>query len=259
MAFKDHFSRQSTGYGLYRPHYPAELFACLADLCRRHDLAWDCGCGTGQAAHGLSQHFKSVIATDASAAQIDKAVPADRVEYQVAPAEQSGLASASVDLVLVAQALHWFDFEAFYREVRRVCRADAVLAAVTYGLMRVNPEIDQIIDHLYVDLLGGDWPAERQHVDNGYQSIPFPFPRLADQNITMSAEWDFDHCFGYLETWSAVQRYRQRTGHCPLAEVADPLLAAWGDREQVRQLSWPISLLLGQVSSSAVDPVGLNG
>lgn len=245
--FKDHFSRQSTGYSHYRPNYPDELFAFLASLCRQPVQAWDCGCGTGQAAHGLIRHFKSVVATDASSAQIAKAAVGAGIEYRVATAEKSGLDEASVDLVLVAQALHWFDFDAFYREVRRVCRPGGVLAAIAYGLIRINPSIDRVIDHLYVDLLGDDWPPERKHIDNAYTSIPFPFELLPGKEFVMQAEWLFDHCLGYLETWSAVQNYRQRNGCCPVSLVADDLLAAWGDREQAHSVSWPLHPLLGKV------------
>jgi SAM-dependent methyltransferase len=245
--FKDHFSKQSTGYSRYRPNYPEELFAFLASLCRQPVKAWDCGCGTGQAAHGLVRHFKSVVATDASEAQIEKAAAGDGITYRVATAEASGLDDDSVDLVLVAQALHWFDFDMFYREVRRVCRPGGVLVAIAYGLMRINPEIDRVIDRLYVDLLGDDWPPERKHIDNAYETIPFPFAPLPGKGFAMLAEWSFDHCLGYLKTWSAVQNYREREENCPVSLVADEILDAWGDREQVLHVSWPLHLLLGKV------------
>ncbi len=244
--FKDHFSQQSSGYSVYRPSYPQELFSYLATLCPGHKLAWDCGCGSGQAALALIRHFDRVIATDGSTAQIEKAVPAEGVEYRVATAESSRLADGSVDLILVAQALHWFEFDLFYEEVRRVSRPEAVLAAVTYGLMRINPEIDQVIDRLYFNLLGKYWPAERRHVDNGYTSVPFPFPSTPVKEFVMQAAWSLEHCLGYLATWSAVQQFRQATAECPVKMIEDELRAAW--RNEVYVVTWPLQMLLGRVS-----------
>ena len=248
--FKDHFSRQSTGYGLYRPHYPDELFHKLAALSAGHQRVWDCGCGTGQAAHGLARHFEQVVATDASAKQIGQAVPHERIDYRVASAESSGLDDSSVDLVLVAQALHWFEFDRFYEEVSRVSRNGGILAVVAYGLLRIDDRIDPVVDHLYHDLLGEYWPAERRHIDNGYSSIPFPFRRLPVEEMVLQADWSFDHFCGYLETWSAVQRYRDDRGRCPIAGVQNALQSAWGDRSDICTIRWPLYLLIGQVDQS---------
>lgn len=245
--FKDHFSSQSQGYSLFRPHYPDELYASVASYCKRHQLAWDCGCGTGQASHGLIRHFAKVIATDGSSAQIERAVADEKIEYRVATAEASGIAAATVDLVLVAQALHWFDFDRFYQEVERVGRPGGVLAAIAYGLMRIAPGIDSLIDRLYYDLLGSCWPPERAYIDNGYRSIPFPFPLLPLGNFEMSAEWSCEHCLGYLETWSAVQRYREQNSECPVALIAGDLRAAWGSPSARRRVCWPLYGKVGRI------------
>jgi len=119
---KDHFSSASGRYAAYRPDYPAALFAWLADQCVERDTAWDCATGSGQAALGLAPHFSRVIATDASAEQIRHAEIHPAIAYRVAPAEASGLADRSVDLVTVAQAAHWFDLPRFYAEVTRVLK-----------------------------------------------------------------------------------------------------------------------------------------
>ena len=114
MSWKDHFSHASDDYRRWRPGYPDELFAWLAAMAPSRAVAWDCATGSGQAAGGLAAHFARVVATDASAAQVAEAEAFGRVEYRVAPAEDSGLPDASVDLVTVAQALHWFEFERFF-------------------------------------------------------------------------------------------------------------------------------------------------
>src|ERR1043165_5287441 len=126
-AFKDHFSTQSQDYARYRPDYPPSLFQWLASLTSAHALAWDVGTGSGQAALALADHYRRVVATDAAEAQLRHAVAHERVTYKGMPAENTDLGNASVDLVTVAQALHWFDFDRFYREVQRVLRPGGLI------------------------------------------------------------------------------------------------------------------------------------
>jgi SAM-dependent methyltransferase len=245
--FKDHFSSQSAAYTRYRPTYPPELFAWLAGLTRRHELAWDCGCGSGQAAIGLAPYYQTVVATDPSPQQIENAVPHERVRYAMAPAEDSGLDPASIDLVVAAQALHWFDFDRFYAEVRRVAVSGGVVAAISYGEVRVEGEPDRVVSHFYHDLIGSYWPPERHYVDEHYSTIPFPFARIATPPFAMETEWELEHLVGYLGTWSAVKEYERKLGVDPLALIAEELSAAWGDPRQVRRISWPLALLVGRV------------
>ena len=113
MIFKDHFSAHAAGYAKFRPRYPNELFAYLASISPSRKRAWDCATGNGQAAIALARQFDGVIASDASAKQIENAPIDQRVEYYVAAAEESGLESHSIDLITVAQALHWFDLSKF--------------------------------------------------------------------------------------------------------------------------------------------------
>jgi SAM-dependent methyltransferase len=207
-TFKDHFSANAIGYAASRPDYPAELFAFLAGTVDRHELAWDCATGNGQAARGLAAHFRAVVATDASARQIENALPRRGVSYRVAPAEMSGLAAASVDLLTVAQAVHWFDLPLFYAEVERVLRPGGVLALWCYERLRVDPAIDPLIESFYMDTLGPYWPPERRWVESGYRDLPFPFAELPVPAFEMRAEWTLDQVLGYVATWSALQAYR---------------------------------------------------
>ncbi|MGI9263346.1 MAG: class I SAM-dependent methyltransferase, partial [Gammaproteobacteria bacterium] len=178
MQFKDHFSARSTVYARYRPSYPVALFRWLAESSPGRQCAWDSATGNGQAAIGLAQWFDSVVASDASERQIEDARPHASVTYLVSPSEETTLHDQSVDLVLVAQALHWLDVDAFYREVRRVSRADALIAVCSYSLARIDSRIDSIVDHFYGDVLGDYWPAERRHVDTHYLDLPFPFEQI---------------------------------------------------------------------------------
>lgn len=246
-GFKDHFSHNSSAYRNYRPGYPEELFAWLSNQCLQHNVAWDCGCGTGQSALMLIPYFKQVVATDPSFEQIRNAVKHPDIDYRVMPAEQTDLESTSIDLIVVAQALHWFDFEQFYREVRRVAGDGCLLAAITYDLLRISEEIDLVIDHFYHQIIGPFWPPERKHVDALYQSIPFPFDKLATPDFVTQEQWSLLHLLGYLNTWSAVKEYRKQHTTSPLELVMDELAAVWGDPEQTRLITWPITIRLGRV------------
>lgn len=244
--FKDHFSTQSAGYSRFRPRYPAELFSALAELTPGRELVWDCATGTGQAAVELARHFDRVVATDASAAQLAKAQEHPKVEYRVATAETSGLTAGSVDLVTVAQALHWFDLDRFYDEVRRVARPGGVLAVWTYNLLQITPEVDTVVRRYHDEEMEADWPPERHLVDSGYTSLPFPFPKLPVPDIPMEADWTLDGLIGYLGTWSAIQRYRRRTGEDPLPRFAAEVTEAWGEAE-TRRARWPLTVWAGTV------------
>lgn len=245
--FKDHFSAAATDYTRYRPSYPPALFAWLAGLTAAHERAWDCGCGNGQAAIELVEHYRMVEATDPSAEQIAQAAPHERIRYGVAPAEASGLATASCDLIVVAQALHWFDFARFYTEVRRVAQPGAVLAALSYGEVRVAGAADAPVARFYRETIGPCWPPERRYVDERYATIPFPFPEIVAPAFAMEVDWTLPHLLGYFGTWSAVKAYRQRHGRDPLVPLAEELAALWGDPAEVRRIGWPLALRVGRV------------
>jgi SAM-dependent methyltransferase len=245
-TFKDHFSTQAGDYGRFRPDYPEALFAFLAELAPSRQLAHDVATGNGQGARQLARQFRRVIATDASAAQIAEAAPHPAIDFRVATAEASGLDDASVDLITVAQAAHWFDMRRFNLEARRVLRPSGVLALWCYGLMRVSPAVDAVVLRLYADILGDDyWPPERKLVESGYAGLPFPFERLAAPSFAIARAWSLPHLLGYLGTWSAVAAFRQRNGTDPLALVADDLASAWGDAAE-RRVAWPLTLLVGR-------------
>jgi SAM-dependent methyltransferase len=220
MTFKDHFSGHADGYEAFRPTCPPDLFDDLASLAPSHDLAWDCATGNGQAAYGLTPHFRAVIATDASAGQVAQARPHERVRYLVSPAERSPLADRSVDLVTAAQALHWIDLPCFYDEVRRVCRPGAVLACWCDQLHAIDPQVDGVVCRYYAETVGPYWPPERLLVEAGYRTLPFPFEELDPASFRMSLRWDLARLMGYLGTWSSSQRYQADRGRDPLARIS---------------------------------------
>ncbi len=246
-SFKDHFSGRAGEYTRYRPGYPVALFDWLSGQVIRHETAWDCGCGNGQAAVELAPYFRQVMATDPSRQQIEKALPHERISYSVATAEESGLEAESIDLIVVAQALHWFDFERFYREVRRVADPDGLLAAISYGEVSVEGTPDKVVSHFYHDIIGPFWPPERRYVDEGYRNIPFPFAEIETPDFEMQAFWTLEQLNGYLGTWSAVKEYELTKGENPLDVIGAELQSAWPDPEQPRRVSWPLALRVGRV------------
>lgn len=242
---RDHFSGHAVDYARFRPGYPEALFDWIAAQTPNHDLAWDCGCGNGQATEPLARRFARVIGTDLSEQQVAQANPNPRIEYRVAPAERSGLSEASVDVVTVAQALHWFDFEAFYAEVRRVVKPGGLIVAWTYQLLRGEPAINASLDDFYRNTLGPYWPAERQWVDLAYRGMPFPFESLEVPDFEIRLEWSLTDLAAYLGTWSATRRYIAGTGCDPIPPLAERLASVWGEGR--REIIWPIAMKAGRV------------
>ncbi len=243
-----HFSRDPLAYAAFRPRYPEDLFTWLAGQVKRHALAWDCATGTGQVASGLARHFARVVATDLSAAQVAAAPPHPRIEYRAAPAHESGLAAGTVDLVTVAQALHWIEPESFYAEARRVAAIGAAIAAWTYGLPAVAPEVDRLLGHFYREVVGEFWSAERVHVERGYADLPFPFQPLAAPRFTIEASLDLPALLGYVGTWSATRRYLEARGEDPVPELGKALADSWGEPGAARPVRWPLVMRAGRLA-----------
>lgn len=247
MTFKDHFSRLAGQYCEFRPSYPAALFQYLAGLCPQRRSAWDCACGSGQASLPLAAHFDNVMATDASPQQIAAAAPGPGVTYRVASAQQSGIETDSVDLVTVAQALHWFDLDAFYPEVVRVLKTGGVLAVWTYGVLHIEGhDVDRLVQEFYTDIVGPWWPPERRLVDDGYRTLSFPFAELTPPRFDMQVSWERARLLGYLRTWSATGRYVEHVGRDPVEELETRLAPFWSDPHSVRTVSWPLALRVGR-------------
>lgn len=248
MSFQDHFSAQASRYARARPSYPPALFAELARLAPGRALAWDAGSGNGQAAVALAALFEQVVATEPSASQLAQATSHPRVSYHQAAETAPMLAPASVDLMTVAQAAHWFDRSAYYAEVRRVARPRAIVALWTYALCAITPELDAAVQRFYDEVVGPYWPPERIHVVEGYRRFEFPFEELRFPAVEMELEWDLDAFVDYIATWSAVGRYRTEKGSDPIPALRTTLLPLWGEPALPRRVAWPLTGRLGRVS-----------
>lgn len=246
--FKDYFSTASDDYKLYRPQYPQTLYQFLADIAPARELAFDVGCGNGQASRALARHFQQVHASDASAAQISQAMPHQNVHYHVSPAETINAADTSVDLITVAQAIHWFQHDQFFAEVDRALKPDGILAIWGYQFLYTDTELDALIEHFHSQVIGPYWPPERALLDSGYTRITFPYPRQDTPQFQMSARWRFSHLIGYLNTWSAVKQYEKALGKNPIELHFHELESAWGDLDQEKEIYWPLILYVGKKS-----------
>ena len=245
-TFHDHFSQVSRRYADYRPHYPAALFDYLATLVPRSATVWDCAAGNGQATLDLAARFDKVIATDASPEQIASATLRHNVEYRVALAEQSELPDASIDLITVAQALHWFNLSRFFTEAKRVLKPGGFLAVWVYAANQLqNKAANQIVQDFYSNVVGPYWPPERRMTETGYRTIPFPFLEIGLPLFRMEASWTLNQLLGYFSTWSATNRYIKANSRNPLQPLAASLAKVWGDPNSPQQVVWPLALRIG--------------
>lgn len=223
----DNFSESSSLYKKFRPDYPDALYNYLLSLVDSTHKAWDCGTGNGQVAVMLAQHFKEVKATDISQQQLDAATKLDNIEYKACRAGQTPFEDNSFDLITVAQAVHWFDFEAFYTEVQRVAKPQAILAVWGYGLLKITDEIDAYIQDFYNQIIAAYWNVERKYIDEAYQTIPFPFDEIETPTFSITKEWKLKDLEGYLNTWSAVKRYKKTIGENPVDKLITQLSKVW--------------------------------
>jgi ubiquinone/menaquinone biosynthesis C-methylase UbiE len=243
---KDNFSKQASGYAKYRPNYPNELFQEVLQQIDQFDNAWDVGTGNGQVAQSLSNYFKNVFATDISEKQIQQAVLKSNIQYSIASAEHTSFPADYFNLITVAQAIHWFQFEAFYTEVKRVAKKNAAIAIWGYGLLKISKEIDEHIQSFYTETIGPYWDPERKLIDQEYKTIPFPFEVISTPSFAMEYHWTLSDLEGYLNTWSSVQHFIRQNGTNPVPILIKELAGLWRS-EEIKKITFPIFLKLGRI------------
>jgi SAM-dependent methyltransferase len=244
---KDNFSSESDNYAKYRPTYPAIFFDYLNSILPSKKKAWDCGTGNGQVAYELAKTFDCVFATDISQSQINNALQADNINYSVQPAEETNFEKDQFDLIVIAQAIHWFDFERFFEEVRRTAKRGGIICAVGYGRIEVSKQIDLRITHFYQEIIGAYWDKERKYVDEHYETIPFPFNEIQAPRFVNKLQWTRERLLGYLNTWSAVNHFIKRNGYNPVDQFEHELDGYW-DNGQTKEVRFPLILRIGQLT-----------
>lgn len=239
---KDNFSHNSGAYAQFRPAYPDEFFIFLETILTGKERVWDCATGTGQVAGKLVDLFDEVYATDLSENQLKNAVSHPKILYSQQIAEQTNFPAQYFDCITVGQAVHWFDFEKFYAEAKRVLKPNGLIVILGYGNIQIeNPEIQKAVTKLYAKILGNYWDAERRYIDEAYQTIPFPFEEIPHPEFTIKHTWNRDQLLGYLNTWSAVKHYKDKHEINPI----DLLLPELPDFETA-EISFPILLRIGK-------------
>ncbi|NLU62697.1 methyltransferase domain-containing protein [Rhodococcus sp. HNM0563] len=246
-AGRNWFDHGGQAYAQFRPEYPAELAEFFVSLAPATDLAVDVGCGNGQLTVQLASRFDVVIGVDPSADQIANARLHDRVRYLQAPAETLPVQDRSAALITAAQAAHWFDRPAFYREVRRIAVDDAVLVLVSYGVTKLDPDLDERFQHFYRTEIGPYWPEERKLVDSGYADIDFPFEERPAPPMQIRTQWDLNGMLGYISTWSAVRKAAEAGKSEVLESFAADLADLWGDPATTREFTSPVNMRVGTI------------
>ena len=242
---KDLFSAQANTYARYRPVYPAALFDHILQFVDEKDTAWDCATGNGQAAIALAPHFKKVIATDISEKQLSLARTHPNIQYQISAAEQTNFPDNLFNLITVAQAYHWLNFNSFEKEVKRVAKKGAVIAVWGYNLFSTNdPAADALIKKFYTEIVGPYWDKERKYVDNNYNSVPFNFSPLPAKQFFIKSEWSKDDVIGYLNSWSSVQHFIDTNKYNPVDNIISELALLWKDTKLV---TFPLFLKLAKI------------
>ena len=242
---KDNFSKQAVDYSKFRPQYPEEMIEYIISFVNNKSTALDIATGNGQVAHKLSAYFKKVYATDISQKQLDNAIQAENVSYSKESAENTSFENQKFDLIVVAQAVHWFDFEVFYKEIYRILKPDGVFAVMGYGLFSTNKDSDKILRHFYYNIIGPYWDAERKYLDENYETIPFPFEEIPTEKFENQFTWTFETLIGYLQTWSSVQHYISKNKQNPIDLIYDDLKVSWQKND--KKVVFPLLLRIGKL------------
>lgn len=249
---QSHFANVANQYASFRPTYAPDLLQALVALTGNHTypapiVALDIAAGSGQATLHLAEYAQNVIASDLALSQIASMPAHPRIQRYVARAEASGLPDHSIDLVTVAQSMHWFDIDAFHREVYRILKPNGIIAVWTYALLSGTPELTDIVQRIYHHTTPW-WPADRAHVDNHYANLAFPYQRIDFTPPPMVMHYTLEQLLGYLRTWSGVQRYLKDQGHDPVSLFMGEFIDAWGDTSQSLPFTFDLTMLVGRTT-----------
>ena len=246
MDHRKLFNQDSTLYASVRPSYPDRLFEYLSVCCQQHQAAWDCACGNGQAAIGLTGYFDAVFATDISQQQIANAIQHPNVIYSVQPSESTAFHDEQFDIVCIAQALHWFDLDQFWPEVKRVLKPGGLFAAWGYSWFSISAPLDHSIQEEVLEFLRPYWPEQNKLLWDHYRNLSFPFDPIQPPTIEMDVEWDLQQLFGYLRSWSATRHWLKENGETQFHKAYQCAKAVWGDEKAKKTVKMDFCLVVGR-------------
>lgn len=242
----DNFSQQAEYYSKYRPAYPKKMYDFIFRHVQKKQTAWDCGTGSGQVASYLADYFKKVFASDISTEQLSFAPQKEQIIYKNVPAEDTGFPAGVFDLITVAQAIHWFDFDRFYREVNRTARDGATLAVIGYGIIQINERLNPIIERFYDYAFGNYFGENRAYIDKHYQTILFPFEEIKTPMFSTTLAWKLKDLEGYVNSWSSVQKFKEQEGFNPADDFIEEVKSVWGF-EEVKEVIFPVFMRMGRI------------
>lgn len=246
MEYRDLFNINSELYSKARPQYPRELYEYLNSICSEHKLAWDCACGNGQVSKDLIKYFEKVYATDISENQIKNAPKIEGVEFLVQSSELTDFKDNSFDLICVAQALHWFDYDKFWPEVKRILKKEGIFAAFGYSWFSIEENIDLIIKEEVLEKINDYWAPQNKILWEHYRKISFPFIKLDTPNIEMVVEYDLNELFAYMQSWSATRLYIEKNGYDFYFKAYEKVKEIWGEQADKKKIKMDFCLLVGK-------------
>lgn len=159
-SFQPRFGHAAAEFERYRPEYPPTLFERIlaAVPADRRERTVDLGAGTGKATRALLPHFREVIAVEPDpgmAAKLKEDLPT--VIVHNITAEDFSQPPSTVDLVTIANALHWMDAPRVFANVHGWLRPDAIFAVFDRPLPKTTPAIDDIM----LAEMRGPWKPHR--------------------------------------------------------------------------------------------------
>ncbi|KAJ4771546.1 S-adenosyl-L-methionine-dependent methyltransferases superfamily protein [Rhynchospora pubera] len=254
------FDKTAEQYAQRRPGYPKEWFSMLASLTPEHKVAWDAGSGSGQAAISVAEHYDQVIATDVSATQLKHAAEHPKVRYLHTPISTSEdeLVSKlggdnSIDLIISATAVHWFDLPFFYSVANRVLKKPhGIIAVWTYGIDMQH--LKNSSKMLLEAVLPYSDPRTR-HLLEGYKKLPFPFESVgygsegSPVELSMEIEMTLVEFVKSLKTVSAFVKAEEQGVELFSDEILKEMKKEWGGTTGRRKFSSISYMLVGKPKS----------
>ena len=191
MIPAERFSNRVSDYVSGRPGYPDAAVFWLAETfgIDRSAAVADVGAGTGISAELFLRHGFTVVALEPNDAMREAAIARlgsdPRFRAVAAPAEATTLPGSSIDVVVAAQAFHWFDRAAFREECRRILRPKGVVALL-WNVRRVGGSPFAVAYEALLRDFGTDYLAVRHENVTDEELAAFfggPFERRAFDNV----------------------------------------------------------------------------
>jgi len=233
---------QAEMYREFRPQYTNEIVDDVISAVppEKRGICVDIACGSGQLTKLLAPYFTRTVGVDQSFAQLGATCTSEeRIEWKAGSAFSVPIEASSVDLVTVAQALHWLiPYDSFFQEVHRILKPGGHFCAVAYGLPQItgNTVANNIILELYNDILGARiipgepgtwWETNRMSLDGHYADVPFPHPSETHR-FPRCVSLSLANYINYLKTWSAYRTMLRSGEPDPIPLIREKLIHAFG-------------------------------